>query len=40
VLMLEPTAVDPGVAAVRLEWMIHVGDGGAQVLSSHELLTA
>ena len=40
VLMLEPTAVDPGVAAVRLEWMIHVGDGGAVVLSSHEQVTA
>jgi Xaa-Pro aminopeptidase len=36
VLMLEPTAVEPGVAAARLEWMIHLGEGGAEVLSTHD----
>jgi Xaa-Pro aminopeptidase len=36
VLMLEPTAVMPGVGAARLEWMIHVTEGGADVLSTHE----
>jgi Xaa-Pro dipeptidase len=36
VLMLEPTVVDTGVAAARLEWMIVLGTGGAQVLSTHE----
>jgi Xaa-Pro dipeptidase len=37
VLMLEPTAVDPGVAAVRLEWMVLVTEDGAEVLSTHEV---
>jgi Xaa-Pro aminopeptidase len=37
VLMLEPTAVDPGVAAVRLEWMVVVTEDGAEVLSTHEV---
>lgn len=40
VLMLEPTVVDAGFAAARLEWMIHVTETGAEVLSTHELLTA
>jgi Xaa-Pro aminopeptidase len=35
VLMLEPTAVAPGLGAARLEWMVHVIDGGAEVLSTH-----
>jgi Xaa-Pro aminopeptidase len=35
VLMLEPTAVAPGLGAARLEWMVHVTDGGAEVLSTH-----
>jgi Xaa-Pro aminopeptidase len=37
VLMLEPTAVDPGVAAVRLEWMVVLTEDGAEVLSTHEV---
>jgi Xaa-Pro dipeptidase len=36
VLMLEPTVVEEGVAAARLEWMIEVTDVGANVLSTHE----
>jgi Xaa-Pro aminopeptidase len=40
VLMLEPTAIDAGVAAVRLEWMILVTEDGAEVLSTHEQVAA
>jgi Xaa-Pro aminopeptidase len=38
ILMLEPTVVDAGVAAARLEWMIALEAGGAEVLSTHEQL--
>jgi Xaa-Pro dipeptidase len=38
VLMLEPTVVAPGVAAARLEWMVALVSGGAEVLSTHEQL--
>lgn len=38
VLMVEPTVVDAGVAAARLEWMIALDSGGAEVLSTHEQL--
>jgi Xaa-Pro aminopeptidase len=36
VIMVEPTAFDPEIGGVRVEWMLHVTEWGCQVLTDFE----
>lgn len=38
VIMVEPTALDPEIGGVRLEWMLHVTADGCEILSDFEHL--